>query len=60
MTKRARVTQSEMRRAIKAATECGLTVSECIVTADSVRLRFGEIDEPGTQDDTITPKEWPR
>ncbi|PKR55076.1 hypothetical protein [Thalassospira marina] len=60
MTKRAGITQSEMKRAIKAATECGLEISEVIMTADSVRLIFGEIDEPPKPDNTAAPKEWPR
>ena len=60
MAKRATVTEAEMRRAIKAATECGLAIQECIMTPQEVRLVFNRFDKPEESDDIPKPKEWPR
>ncbi|WP_282608430.1 hypothetical protein [Pelagibius sp. Alg239-R121] len=45
MPRRATVTEADMRRAIKAATDCGLTVRECIMRPTEVRLIFGEVGD---------------
>jgi len=59
MSKRASVTEADMKRAIRAASECGLTVSEVIMTADSVRLKIGKVDETPRPTDTNGPLDWP-
>lgn len=62
MSKKAAVTEADMRRAFSAATRSGLTVHECIMTADNVRLVFSKVDEQQLvkQDvlDTRVPEEW--
>jgi len=59
MSKRVSVTEADMKRAIRAASECGLTVSEVIMTADSVRLKIGKVDEQHQPVDTAGPLAWP-
>lgn len=59
MSKRANVTEADMKRAIRAASECGLTVSEVIMTAGSVRLKIGKVDETRRPTDTNCPLDWP-
>ncbi|OKH88077.1 hypothetical protein [Thalassospira sp. TSL5-1] len=59
MSKKATVTQAAVRRAIQAAKECGLQVSEVVVSGDSVSVRFGEIEEIRIQDAPAL-KEWPK
>ena len=54
MSKRAIVTEADIRRAIKAASECGLRVSECVMTPAEIRLVFDAVEnDPETSD---TPK----
>lgn len=60
MSKRAIVTEADMRRAIKAANECGLRVSECIMTPAEIRLVFDAVENDSETSDTPKPKEWPR
>ena len=60
MAKRATVTEADMRRAIKAATECGLQVHECVMKPTEVRLVFTNVEEKPNPHDTPQPKEWPR
>ncbi len=59
MGKRATVTEADLRRAIKAAKECGLTVRECIMSPAEVRLVFGGVDEESKKGEHPVPKEWP-
>ena len=65
MTRRATVTEADMRRAIKAATECGLTVRECIMKPTEIRLVFaspGQGVDSGREsanNQAPRPKEWP-
>lgn len=60
MTNRARVTEADMRRAIKAATECGLQVRECVMSPAEVRLVFGDVVGRQLPDDNPKPKPWSR
>ena len=60
MAKRATVTEADMRRAIKAATECGLQVQECVMKPSEIRLVFSNVEEKAKTDDNPKPKEWPR
>lgn len=59
MVKRATVTEADMRRAIKAATECGLQVQECVMKPSEIRLVFSRVEETRKTDETPQPKEWP-
>ena len=59
MSKRVTVTETELKRALKAAIDRGLTVSEIIMTADCVRLKIGSVDEPELQEETSGPLAWP-
>ncbi len=59
MTKRATVTETEIKRVLKAASEYGLTVSEVIMTADCIRLKLGSVDESGKPVETKAPLSWP-
>jgi len=45
-----------MKRAIKAATDCGLTIRECVMTPVEVRLIFIKVDEKPESDDNPNPK----
>jgi hypothetical protein len=45
MAKRATVTEADMRRAIKAATECGLQVDECVMKPSEIRPVFSNSEE---------------
>jgi hypothetical protein len=58
VSKRATVTEADMRRAIKAATESGLEVRECVMNPTEIRLLFGPIDENKKSDDNPAPKPW--
>ncbi len=58
MVKRATVTEVDMRRAIKAATECGLTIQECVMNPTEIRLIFVNVDEEPNPDKNPRPKEW--
>jgi hypothetical protein len=60
MTRRATVTETELKRALKAATERGLTVSEIIVTAEGVRLKLGSVDEKQMPVEDKAPLAWPK
>jgi hypothetical protein len=60
MTRRATVTETELKRALKAATERGLTVSEIIVTAEGVRLKLGSVDEKQKPVEDKAPLAWPK
>lgn len=60
MTKRATVTEADMRRAIKAATDCGLRVQECVMKPTEIRLVFINVEENPKKGDSPKPKEWPR
>ena len=60
MPKRATVTEADMRRAIKAATECGLRVRECVMTPNEVRLVFIHLEEKPTAGNNPEPTPWPR
>lgn len=59
MTRRATVTETELKRALKVATSCGLIISELEMTTDKVRIKFGTIDEPELQAETTGPLSWP-
>lgn len=59
MTRRATVTETELKRALKVATSCGLIISELEMTTDKVRIKFGPIDEPELQAETTGPLAWP-
>lgn len=59
MSRRATVTETELKRALKVATSCGLIISELEMTTDKVRIKFGTIDEPELQDETVGPLAWP-
>lgn len=59
MTRRATVTETELKRALKVATSCGLIISELEMTTDKVRIKFGTIDEPELQAETVGPLAWP-
>lgn len=56
--KRATVTEAEFRRAIKAATDCGLTVQECVMTPAEVRLVFVKVDEKPEDNNTPKLQDW--
>lgn len=58
MSRQATVTEADMKRAIKAATACGLTVQECVMTPAEIRLIFIKVDEEIDSDDNPKPKEW--
>lgn len=63
MTARATVTEAEYRRAIRAATESGLTLREFEITPGRVRLIFAQdeaVDVERDPADPREPKEWPR
>lgn len=60
MAKRATVTEADMRRAIKAAAECGLQVQECVMKPSEIRLVFSNVEENPKLDDNPKLKEWPR
>jgi len=60
MARRATVTEADMRRAIKAATECGLQVQECVMKPSEIRLVFVNVEENPKPDNNPKPKEWPR
>ncbi|PXX30896.1 hypothetical protein C7967_106156 [Thalassospira sp. 11-3] len=59
MSRRATVTETELKRALKAATERGLSVSEIIMTADCVRLKIGSVDENEKPVEDKAPLAWP-
>lgn len=58
MTKRATVTQADMRRALSAAKESGLTVRECIMRPHEVRIIFTDLDNPEQINDNPQLKQW--
>lgn len=58
MSRLATVTEADMKRAIKAATDCGLTVYECVMTPVEVRLIFTKVDEKPKSDNNPKPTEW--
>jgi len=63
MSRRAPATQADMQRAMKAAVASGLTVQECEITPQKVRLIFvrsDAVDVPHEDANTPKPKEWPR
>ena len=45
MTKQSTITEAGVRRAIKAAVEGGLTIHQCVIKKDEVRLIFTPIDD---------------
>ena len=60
MSKRATVTEADMRRAIRAATESGLEVRECIMNQTEIRFLFGPVEENKKSGDNPAPKPWSR
>jgi hypothetical protein len=60
VARRATVTEADMRRAIKTATDCGLQVQECIMKPAEIRLVFGDVEEKPKEDYAPRPKKWPR
>lgn len=60
MARRATVTEADMRRAIKAANEAGLTIRECVMEPKRVRLIFEEVEAEVLPVDTRRPKPWPK
>lgn len=60
VARRATVTEADMRRAIKVATECGLNVRECVMNPTEVRLVFSNAEEKLEPANNLKPKEWPR
>nr|WP_319513721.1 hypothetical protein [uncultured Cohaesibacter sp.] len=59
MPNTATVTTAEMKRAIKAAEECGLTICEAIVSKRQVRLLFQPLDEAKPKANNQAPLAWP-
>jgi hypothetical protein len=59
MAKRATVTEADMRRAIKAATECGLQVDECVMKPSEIRLVFSNNTGQELSQDDPKLKKWP-
>lgn len=57
MTEKATVTEAEMSRAMKAAVKAGLTVYECIVTRDNVRLILVDKKNPAVKNVRM-PEPW--
>jgi hypothetical protein len=49
-----------MRRAIQAATACGLRVQACVMNPSEIRLEFSSVAENSKKGDDPKPKEWPR
>ena len=43
------VTEADMRRAIKVATECGLNVRECVMNPTEVRLVFSNAESSASR-----------
>ena len=60
MARRATVTEADMRRAIKVATECGLSVRECVMNPTEVRFVFSDVEQKLEPANNLRPKEWPR
>lgn len=60
MTRRATVTEADMRRTMKAAAECGLRVHECVIKPSEVRFVFTDIEQKLEPANNLRPKEWPR
>lgn len=58
MTRKATVTEAEVKRVIQAATKCGLNVCEIIVTAEGVRLIYDNVDRTVANDNVKKPKKW--
>lgn len=58
MSKRAAVTEAEIKRAMSAAARCGLQVAECIMTPTEVRLVFSKVDDSDEDVDRKSPKSW--
>lgn len=60
MARKATVTQADMGRAIRAAQDAGLTIRECEMTAEKVRLIFVDDQEPADRP-AADPKlkQWP-
>tara|TARA_E500000318_G_scaffold65128_1_gene60168 strand:+ start:444 stop:632 length:189 start_codon:yes stop_codon:yes gene_type:complete len=60
MTTRAKVTQAEVERMLRAASKCGANLAEMVVQPDGgVRLIFNGVDQPATNDNIAGPKQWP-
>lgn len=60
MARKATVTQADMGRAIRAAQDAGLTIRECEMTAEKVRLIFE--DGPASVEKPVANpklKQWP-
>ena len=60
MAKRATVTQANMCRVIKAASECELRVSQCVMKPAEIQLLFDAVETDPKLSDTPKPEEWPR
>ena len=55
------ITKAQIERAMKAATECGQTLRQIVMTPDEVRLIFDEgVDDDDLPIQSDTPKQWPR
>ncbi len=55
------VTKAEIERVMRAASECGQSVREVVMTPSEVRVIFeGGVDLRNPQPETAKPKEWPR
>ena len=59
MTVKATATEAGLRRAMKAAQECGLTVHECVMTPGKVRLIFSAVDQDAEKADHPKLEPWP-
>ncbi|MGH0001337.1 hypothetical protein ACQU0X_14765 [Pseudovibrio ascidiaceicola] len=59
MTQPSKATQAQMKRAIKAAQDCGLTLHECVITSAETRLVFSKVDAKTAKSQTAGPKQWP-
>ncbi len=58
MTKKAAVTEAEMKRAMTAAQKSGLVVRECIMTANDFKLIFTDPEHKPVNTDTRQPEAW--
>ena len=55
------ITKAQIERAMKAATECGQTLRQIVMTPDEVRLIFDEgVDDEDSPIQADAPKPWPR
>jgi|GEM_PF-5093733 len=53
------ITQAELNRALKAATDAGLTVHEIVMEPRRVRVLFHDSEAPAPANDEVLPKPWP-